>query len=81
MIKEESTLELRFTIRHMLNEVHNSLIYPVPNEQQQNKKPQNNQQQQIVNQVALQSTSTAGHHHHHTPKLYQTQMIQVIDTV
>jgi hypothetical protein len=48
LIKEESTSELlRFTIRHILNQLHNNLIYPILEEQeQQQKKTQNNQLQQ-----------------------------------
>jgi len=36
LIKEESTSELlRFTIRHILNQLHNNLIYPIPKEQEE----------------------------------------------
>jgi hypothetical protein len=47
LIKEESTSELlRFTIRHILNQVHNQPEYLVlKQEQQQEKQVQNNQQQ------------------------------------
>ena len=35
LIKEESTSELlRFTIRHILNQLHNNLTYPIPKEEQ-----------------------------------------------
>jgi archaellum biogenesis ATPase FlaH len=48
LIKEESTSELlRFTIRHILNQFHNNLIYPILEEEQQEQmKTLNNQQQQ-----------------------------------
>jgi hypothetical protein len=47
LIKEESTSELlRFTIRHILKQVHNQPEYLVlAQEQQQEKQIQNNQQQ------------------------------------
>ena len=36
LIKEQSTSELlRFTIRHLLNQLHNNLIYPILEEQEQ----------------------------------------------
>jgi hypothetical protein len=63
LIKEESISELlRFTIRHILNQLHNKLIYPIlEEEQQEQKKDQNNhhhqQQQQIHSQVILPSTT------------------------
>jgi hypothetical protein len=46
LIKEESTSELlRFTIRHILNQVHNQPEYLIlKQEQQQGKRVQNNQQ-------------------------------------
>jgi hypothetical protein len=59
LIKEESTSELlRFTIRHILNQLHNNLKYPIleEQEQEQQKKAQNNQQQQLVIPVNLQPT-------------------------
>src|SRR5919112_3764367 len=63
LIKEESTSELlRFTIRHILNQLHNNLIYPILEEEQQEqqRKAQNNQQhQQIHSKVILPSTVTA----------------------
>ena len=46
LIKEESTSELlRFTIRYILNQLHNNLIYTILKEQEQEKqkKAQNNQ--------------------------------------
>jgi hypothetical protein len=62
LIKEESTSELlRFTIRHILNQLHNNLIYPIlEEEQEQQKKAQNNQQQQqqLHSQVILPSATT-----------------------
>ena len=47
LIKEESSSELlRFTIRHILNQVHNQSQYLVlKQEQQQGKQAQNNQEQ------------------------------------
>jgi hypothetical protein len=50
LIKEESTSELlRFTIKHILNQVHNQPEYLVlKQEQQQQKQVQNNQQQQTA---------------------------------
>jgi len=51
LIKEQSTSELlRFTIRHILNQVHNQPEYLVlkQQEQQQGKQVQNNQQQQQI---------------------------------
>jgi hypothetical protein len=58
LIKEESTSELlRFTIRHILNQVGNDQIYYYLEQQ---KKAQNNQQQQqLHSQVILPSTTTA----------------------
>jgi hypothetical protein len=61
LIKEESTSELlRFTIRHILNQLHNNLLYPILEEQEQ-KKAQNNQQQ-LVNPVIVLSTTVAASH-------------------
>ncbi|HEX5978617.1 MAG TPA: hypothetical protein VFY68_15145, partial [Nitrososphaeraceae archaeon] len=49
LIKEESTSELlRFTILHILNQVHNQSEYLILKEQQQQKKAQHNQQQQLI---------------------------------
>jgi hypothetical protein len=50
LIKEESPSELlRFTIRHILSQVHNQPEYLVlKQEQQQQKQVQNNQQQQTA---------------------------------
>jgi hypothetical protein len=55
LIKEESTSELlRFTIRHILNQLCNDQIYLyLEQKQQEQKKAQNNQQQQLVNPVNL----------------------------
>jgi hypothetical protein len=58
LIKEESTSELlRFTIRHILNQVGNDQIYHYLEQQ---KKAQNNQQQQqqLHSQVILPSATT-----------------------
>jgi hypothetical protein len=62
LIKEESTSELlRFTIRHILNQVRNQPEYLVLKQQQ---KAQNNQQQQqLHSQVILPSTTAASHQH------------------
>jgi hypothetical protein len=49
LIKEESTSELlRFTIKHILKQVHNQPEYLILKEQQEQKKVQNNQQQQTA---------------------------------
>jgi hypothetical protein len=46
LIKEESISELlRFTIRYMLNQLHNNLIYTILEEQEQQKKALNNYHQ------------------------------------
>jgi hypothetical protein len=66
LIKEQSTSELlRFTIRQILNQLHNNLIYPIleEQEQEQQKKAQNNKQQ-LVNPVILPSTTVAVSHQH-----------------
>jgi hypothetical protein len=66
LIKQQSTSELlRFTIRQILNQLHNNLIYPILEEQKQ-KKDQNNQQQ-LVNRVILPSTTTVAAPHQHQP--------------
>jgi hypothetical protein len=65
LIKEDSTSELlRFTIRHLLNQVHNQPEYLVlKQEQQQEKQIQNNQQQQqLHSQVILPSPLTSATH-------------------
>jgi hypothetical protein len=68
LIKEESTSELlRFTIRHILNQFHNNLIYPILEEEQQEQmktlnnqqQQQQQQQQQRHSQVILPSTTIA----------------------
>jgi hypothetical protein len=61
LIKEESTSELlRFTIRHILNQVHNQPEYLVLKQQEQQQQTQNNQQQQpLHSQVILPSPTTA----------------------
>ena len=66
LIKEESTSELlRFTIRHILNQVHNQPEYLVLKQQEQQQIAQNNQQQsKLHSQIILPSTtstSTASH--------------------
>jgi hypothetical protein len=56
LIKEESTSELlRFTIRHILNQVHNQPEYLVLKQEQQ-EQVQNNHQQQLHSQIILPST-------------------------
>jgi hypothetical protein len=69
LIKEESTSELlRFTIRHILNQVHNQPEYLVLKQEQQQKQAQNNhQQQQLHSQVILPSTSVAVSHQRQVP--------------
>jgi hypothetical protein len=71
LIKEESTSELlRFTICHILNQVHNQPEYLVLKQEQHQKQIQNSQQQQFHDQVTLQPTSnTATSHQHQVPKL------------
>ena len=67
LIKEESTSELlRFTIRHILNQLHNNSIYPILEEQEQQKKAQNNQKL-LVNPVTLSSSTTVAAFHQHQP--------------
>ena len=67
LIKEESTSELlRFTIRHILKQVHKQPEYLVLKEEQQQNKPQNNQQQ-LVNHVTLQPTHTPADHQDKVP--------------
>jgi len=71
LIKQESTSELlRFTIRHILNQLYNNLIYPIleEQEQEQKKKAQNNQQQ-LVNTAILPSTTIAASHQHQPPNI------------
>jgi hypothetical protein len=63
LIKEESTSELlRFTIRHILKQVHSQPEYLIlkQEQEQQQKQVQNNQQeqQQLHNQVILPSNTT-----------------------
>jgi hypothetical protein len=65
LIKEESTSELlKFTIRHILNQVHNQPEYLVfKQEQEQQQKAQNyQQQQQLHNQVIPPSTTATVSH-------------------
>jgi hypothetical protein len=65
LIKEESISELlRFTIRHILNQLHNNLIYPILEEQEQEQKKAQNNQQQLVNPVILPYTTVAASHQH-----------------
>jgi transcription initiation factor TFIID subunit TAF12 len=72
LIKEESTSELlRFTVRHILKQVHNQPEYLVlKEEQQQQKQVQNNQQQkQFHSQVILSSTTSPADQQHQVPNL------------
>jgi hypothetical protein len=73
LIKEQSTSELlRFTIRHILNQVHNQPEYLVlkQQEQQQGKQVQNiHQQQQIHSQDILPSTTATASHQHQAPNI------------
>jgi hypothetical protein len=73
LIKEESTSALlRFTIRHILNQVHNQLEYLLlVQEQQEQKKAQNNQQQQQQQQLHSQVIlpSTTAFHQHQDPNI------------
>ena len=77
LIKEESTSELlRFTIRHILNQVHNQpeyLVLKQEQQQQQQQKAQNNHQQQIHNQFSLYSNTASSQQQ--VPKLSQTKDI------
>ena len=78
LIKEESTSELlRFTIRHILNQLLNDQIYRyLEQEQQEQKKDQNNrqQQQQVHSQVIPPyATITANtSHQHQVPNISRT---------
>ena len=68
LIKEESTSELlRFTIRQILNQLHNNLIYHILEEQEQEQKKAQNNQQQLVNPVILPSTTVAASHQYQSP--------------
>jgi hypothetical protein len=74
LIKEESTSELlRFTIRHILKQVHNQPEYLVLKQEQQHQKQIQNsqQQQQLLSQVILPSptTTTIASHQHQAPNL------------
>jgi hypothetical protein len=74
LIKEESTSELlRFTIRHILSQVHKQPEYLVLKQQEQEqhqKQVQNNhQQQQLHTQVILPSTTSAADQQHQVPNL------------
>ena len=60
LIKEECTSELlRFTIRHILNQVHNQPEYLVLKQQEQQQIDQNNQQRpKLHSQIILPSTTS-----------------------
>jgi tRNA U34 5-carboxymethylaminomethyl modifying enzyme MnmG/GidA len=66
LIKEESTSELlRFTIRHILKQIHKQpeyLVFKQEHEQQHQKQIQNNQQQQLHSQAILAPTITTASH-------------------
>jgi hypothetical protein len=66
LIKEESISELlRFTIRYILNQVHNQPEYLILKQQAQN----NQQQQQIHSQVILPSTTNSAPHQRQVPNI------------
>jgi hypothetical protein len=68
LIKEESTSGLlRFTIRHILEQVHNQPKYLVLVQEQQ-EKAQNNQLQ-IHNQYGLHPTTITDSHQHQVPNI------------
>src|SRR5215213_387455 len=68
LIKEESRSELlRFTIRHILNQLHNNLRYPILEEEQEQQKKAQNNKQQLVNPVILSSSITVAASHQHQP--------------
>jgi hypothetical protein len=70
LIKEQSTSELlRFTIHHILKQVHNQPEYLILKQQQQQNKAQNNQQQQIHHQYGLLSTITTATHQDQVPNI------------
>jgi hypothetical protein len=75
LIKEESTSELlRFTIRYILNQVHNQPEYLIlkQEQQQEQKQVQNNQQQQhLHSQVILPSTTNSASHQRQVPNTSQ----------
>src|SRR5215203_5280943 len=76
LIKEGSTSELlRFTIRHILNQVHYQPEYHILVQQQEQKKARNNHQQQqhLHSQVILPSaTITATYHQNQVPNISRT---------
>jgi hypothetical protein len=85
LIKEEGTSELlRFTIRHILNQVRYQPEYHILVQRQEQKKARNNQQQQeqqqqqqLHSQVILPSTTiTAAAFHQH--QLLTTYLVQTI---
>jgi hypothetical protein len=71
LIKEESTSELlRFTIRHILSQVHNQPEYLVLKQEQQHQKVQNNQQQQSLRgRVTRRSTTIIDSHQCQAPNI------------
>jgi hypothetical protein len=70
LIKEESTSELlRFTIRHILNQVHNQSEYLVLKQEQQQVAQNNQQQQQLHSQVILPSTTNSASHQCQIPNI------------
>ena len=60
LIKQQSTSELlRFTIRHILNQVHNQPEYLILKQQQEKQVQINQQQQQLHSQATLQLTTSS----------------------
>jgi hypothetical protein len=64
---------LRFTIRHILNQVHKQPEYLILKQHQQQEQVQNNQQHGFRNQVTLQSTAAS---QQELSKLSQTKDIE-----
>jgi hypothetical protein len=78
LIKRESTSELlRFTIRHVLNQVHRQPEYLVLKQEQRQKQAQNNHQQQLHSQVVLPSTITTASHQPQVPNTPQRKNMPV----
>jgi hypothetical protein len=76
LIKEQSTSELlRFTIHHILNQVHNQPEYLILKQEQQQEKlvQKNQQQQQFHSKVILPSTITTASHQRQVPNISRTK--------
>jgi uncharacterized protein (DUF2344 family) len=70
LIKEESTSELlRFTIRHILNQVHNQPEYLIVKQEQQEKQIQINQQQQRFHSRVILPSPTTAYHQNQVPNI------------